>query len=104
MNDNQKVSGVRQITACRICRSSDLTQFLDLGMQPLANSFLRKEDLDKQEPQYPLRVALCGSCNLVQLRDVVDPEIMFRDYLYFSSGMPASQHFKSYAKNIVERF
>lgn len=97
-------SGVKEIINCRICESADLTQFLDFGLQPLANSFLKKEQLGDPEAMYPLRVVVCGQCRLVQLQDMVDPEIMFRDYVYFSSGMPASEHFRAYVRSIVDGF
>lgn len=96
--------GVRKISFCRICNSRSLVQFLDLGLQPLANSFLREEQLGSPEPVYPLRVVFCEDCGLVQLRDVVDPEAMFRNYLYFSSGMPASKHFRDYAESLIRSF
>lgn len=91
-------------TQCRICRSRSLIQFLDLGEQPLANSFLRKVDLLSPEPKYPLRVFFCAYCGLSQLVDIVSPEILFRDYVYFSSGMPSSPHFKRYASEVADRF
>lgn len=104
MQNNRIFDGVKEVTNCRICGSQDLVQFLDFGAQPLANSFLKKEELDSLETKYPLRVALCNNCRLVQLKDMVDPETMFRDYVYFSSGMPASQHFRAYAQSIVTDF
>lgn len=94
-----------QNNACRICRSRDVCSFLFLGDQPLANSFLKKDSLLKPEPKYPLDVCFCGECNLVQLRHVVDKEMLFSDYIYFSSGMPKlSNHFKTYAEDIISRF
>lgn len=88
-----------------MCRSKKLVQFLDLGKQPLANSFLRKSDLSRPEPKYPLRVLFCKECGLSQLGEVVDPGILFRKYIYFSSGMPKlSDHFRQYAEEVVEKF
>lgn len=90
---------------CRICKSKKLRTFLDLGNQPLANSFVKKEDLNKPESTYPLKVAFCEECHLSQLTHVVAPEILFRDYVYFSSGMPKlSNHFKEYAQEAHYRF
>ncbi|MDO8499669.1 MAG: class I SAM-dependent methyltransferase [bacterium] len=97
-------NNVKEITNCRICASADLTQFLDFGLQPLANSFLKPEQLNESEAKYPLRVVVCNKCRLAQLKDIVDPEIMFRDYVYFSSGMPASEHFRAYVRSIVDGF
>lgn len=90
--------------SCRICGSNALYQIFDFGEQPLANAFLRKEDLVKPEITYPLRVFLCSSCNLVQLIDVVDPNVLFSNYVYYSSGMPSSPHFQAYADEVITRF
>ena len=104
MKGNLKGSGVRIQTNCRICKSVNLVEFLNLGEQPLANAFLDQQSLDKAEPKYPLRVAVCVSCGLCQLLDIVAPEVLFRDYIYFSSGMPSSTHFQNYAEEIVSYF
>src|SRR3989344_9588235 len=98
-------STIKINTGCRMCGSSRLHKFLDLGSQPLANSFLKKEQLDLPEPTYPLEVYWCESCSLAQLIHVVDPSVLFRDYVYFSTGMPKlSSHFKEYAEDAVSRF
>lgn len=87
---------------CRIC-GSKIKKFLDLGEQPLANSFPKSKD--EIEAKYPLEVFWCEDCNLVQLGNVVDREEVFRDYIYFSSGMPKlSNHFKTYAEDVINRF
>lgn len=96
--------GVKTQTKCRICRSEELVEFLDLGMQPLANSFIARQSTGTSERLYPLRVMYCKQCSLCQLGEVVDPEILFRDYVYFSSGMPSSPHYRAYAEEIVRRF
>jgi len=93
---------IKKQKKCRICKGDTLTEFLDLGEQPLANAFLKKESLNDPEPKYPLRVLFCDTCGLVQLGDVVDPDTLFRDYVYFSSGMPSSEHYRKYAKEVVE--
>lgn len=88
-----------------MCKSLRLRMFLDLGETPLANSFLTKKALAKLEPKFPLRVFFCEDCNLSQLVDVVSPEVLFRDYIYFSSGVPhVPEHFKKYAEEVVEKF
>ncbi len=92
-------------TYCRICKSQNLVKFLDLGNQPLANSFLKTKSQFAHEPKYPLAVYFCEDCNLAQLLDVVSKEEMFSDYIYFTSGMPKiSNHFKAYAEDIMARF
>lgn len=88
-----------------MCKSERLSQFFDLGEVALANSFLKKEELKKSELKYPLRVFFCKDCGLSQLIHVVEPEVLFRDYVYFSSGMPTlPEHFRKYAEEAVNNF
>lgn len=90
---------------CRICKSKNLKLAIDLDTQPLANAFLKKEQLNDSENFYPLRVFFCQDCNLCQLIDIVPKETLFRDYVYFSSAMPVlPQHFKDYADYIYDNF
>lgn len=56
---------------CRMCRSSNLYMFLDLGFTPLADQFRRKEQMKEQEIYYPLKVCMCDDCGLAQLTYVV---------------------------------
>lgn len=70
---------------CRLCGGSGLWPFLSLGDVPLANAFLTEEELEAPEPRYPLTLAHCPDCTLVQLEETVPPESLFRDYLYLSS-------------------
>ena len=77
---------IKKIKRCRICKSSDLYKFLDLGKMPIPNGFLRKEDLPKKEKYFPLACLFCRNCTLVQLADVVHPSVMFKDYVYIPSG------------------
>lgn len=96
---------IRKNTCCRICGSKKLSKFLSLGPQPLANALLKKSELKKKEVYYPLDVYFCHNCNLVQLIDVVDKEDLFRDYVYFTSGMPKiSDHFQQYAEYVIKQF
>jgi SAM-dependent methyltransferase len=70
---------------CRSCGSTDAAPILDLGLQPLANNLLTPDDLAKPEPRFPLRLAVCKSCWLLQITDLVPPVELFTEYLYFSS-------------------
>jgi SAM-dependent methyltransferase len=75
----------RRPPPCRACGQDDLQIVLDLGCAPLANSLLEAGQLDQAEPTYPLELAFCPQCALVQLLETVAPEKLFRDYLYCSS-------------------
>jgi SAM-dependent methyltransferase len=86
---------------CRSCGSKDCAPVLDLGVQPLANNLLRPEDLAKPEPKFPLRLAVCQSCWLMQIIDLVPPVQLFSEYLYFSSF---SDLMLSHAKQAATRY
>ena len=73
------------LTSCRICSGADLHVILSLGNTPLANSLLLKDQLDQEEPHYALELAMCSTCSLVQIKETVAPELLFRNYLYFTS-------------------
>lgn len=91
---------------CRICHSSNLTKFLDLGFTPPADDFLSEKRLEEPEIHYPLDVFICNNCSLVQLGYVVPPEILYqKDYPYEASmTKTGSKHFHSFAKTIFTRF
>lgn len=70
---------------CRSCGHTHAAPILDLGVQPLANNLLTPADRAKPEPKFPLRLAVCQSCWLLQITDLVPPVELFSEYLYFSS-------------------
>jgi SAM-dependent methyltransferase len=91
-------------TACRFCGASVDAVFADLGMSPLANSYLPPERANGMEPFYPLRALVCGQCFLVQLEEFETPEAIFSDYAYFSSYSSSwLEHSRRYAELMVDR-
>ena len=91
-----------KIEACRSCGSRSMVVFLSLGDTPLANALLGPEDLAKSEPRFPLDVAFCAACSLVQILETVPPEVLFTEYLYrssFSSTMV--EHARALATDVV---
>jgi SAM-dependent methyltransferase len=100
---NQPVN--RNSPSCGGCGSSLPIAFLDLGMTPLVNSYLRREDLDRVEDRFPLAVAHCPSCYLVQVTNHVPPEKMFSEYLYFSSFSDSFvEHARQMADSLISAF
>src|SRR5580765_4608181 len=90
---------------CRSCDSTNGKLVLDLGVQPLANNLLRPEDLSKTEPKFPLRLALCHSCWLLQIVDLVPAVDLFSEYLYFSSFSDLMlRHAKEAASRYIREF
>jgi len=68
-----------------LCGAGGLKTVLSLGRTPLANALLCEDELDRPEPTYPLDLAFCPHCALVQITETVPPEQLFREYAYFSS-------------------
>ena len=74
------------VKTCRACEAARLEVFLNLGNLPLADRLLTEEQLEETEPVYPLEVAFCPNCSLVQILETVDPQELFcNDYPYYSS-------------------
>ena len=73
-----------QITKCRLCNSSEIKLALSLRPSAIADDFLREDKLSVIQPTYPLDLFLCDHCGHVQLGYVVDPNILFKDYIYTS--------------------
>ena len=86
---------------CLICKNSKLVKYLDLGTSALANSFLKKNELNKKEPIFPLQVFYCQNCHLAQLTELVNRKILFLKYDFLSSASsPLIEYFKKYVENI----
>jgi SAM-dependent methyltransferase len=92
-------------TPCRFCATPLEAVFADLGMSPLANSYLAPEQGNRMEPFYPLRALVCSRCFLVQLEEYESPHHIFSDYAYFSSYSSSwLEHSRRYVEAMVERF
>ena len=77
--------------------------FLNLGRQPLANAFLGAPEEFADEAFYPLEVYFCEICSLVQLLDVVDPEVLFRNYIYVTgTSETMARHNAAYARTVCD--
>jgi len=93
------------MTTCHICQNKKLHKFLSLGPIPLANSFLPPDQLGVTEPYYPLDVCFCSNCGLVQLAQIIAPEILFKDYAYLTgTSEPMKAHFAKLAESAIQRF
>lgn len=90
---------------CRSCAAVVHNTFVDLGMSPLANSYVQAGQLNQPEPFYPLHVRVCASCFLVQLEAVTRPEEIFSNYAYFSSFSDGwLEHARMYTDGVIRRF
>ena len=90
---------------CSFCKSTLENVFADLGVSPLANSFLKDTAAISREVSYPLVAYVCHKCLLVQLGVCVEPQTIFNDYAYFSSYSSSwLEHAKRYVSQIISKF
>lgn len=104
-----------ELLKCLVCGSTDLTNYLNLGDQPLANSFPKREAVifdinsaipptEQGEAKFPLRVNYCNDCSHSQLSELVDPTLLFEDYLYVSgTSQTLKDHFAALARDCAGR-
>jgi SAM-dependent methyltransferase len=89
----------QRASQCRCCCFTELERVLDLGCQPLANSCLKEP---AELPTYPLELMVCQSCFHAQLSVVVNPDLMFRNYLYVSgTSRTLREHFAGFARDVL---
>ena len=94
----------RNQNKCRLCNSKKLTTVINLNSTPLANSFLKRSELQKKEKYYPLKVNFCNNCYHLQLSHIVKAKKMFDNYLYLTNTSKQNRdHFKEYADQVKKK-
>jgi hypothetical protein len=89
---------------CRFCGAALRHTLVDLGMSPLCETYLTREQLNRMEPFYPLHAQVCDRCFLVQVDEYVGSEHIFGEYAYFSSYSDTwVAHARTYTEQIVAR-
>ena len=102
----------QRVGVCKICNSSSLIEFISFGKMPVANAFLKRDELERPEFKYEMCVGFCDKCKMVQLINIVPYEKYIvpdergkTNYAFFSSTSKAmEQHFAEVAKEIEDRF
>jgi len=93
----------KQLNECLCCGSERLKLVLDLNEQPLANSF--KKTAEEDEPYFPLRLNICEDCTHLQLSHAVNPDLLFKNYLYVSgTSQTLKDYFDWFASYSFEHF
>ena len=92
-------------TTCRLCAGTHLSQVLSLAPTPPANAFVSKDRLSQTQQTFPLDIFFCEDCHHVQLLDVVDPAVLFENYVYVSGTSPVFvKHFDDYAAFVIDQY
>lgn len=91
----------RTRATCRLCGCPNPQKVLELAPTPPANAFCKTAEEARAQEKIPLYLARCVACGHVQLPVVVDPEVLFRDYVYVSGTSPSFvEHFRQYAEDV----
>lgn len=93
---NSKTGFFKRLALCRICHSDQFFSFLDLGTLPLVNTFSKKPN--DTSLSFPLKMLFCKNCGLIELDGVIDPNVLFSNYVYRSS---LSKTFQSHCEELV---
>ena len=93
-----------RVRVCRSCKNTELEMFMDLGKKPPSDRILTRDMLQQPEPFYPLEVAFCPQCSLVQILETVPPEDLFTEgYEYYSSFIPSLlQHSRENVLDLIQ--
>ncbi|HJN22385.1 MAG TPA: class I SAM-dependent methyltransferase [Rhodospirillales bacterium] len=92
-------------STCRLCGGGRLTLVLSLEPTPPANAFVSQSEAATEQERFPLDVFFCEDCAHVQLLDVVDPKVLFENYVYVSATSPIFvKHFEDYALQVLRHF
>ena len=93
------------VDSCRSCKSTKLREVIDLGYQPPSNAYLTKEELNRPQSFFPLKVFICEECKLVQIPEYAKAETLFtEDYAYLSSTSASwCEHAKNYVAEYSEK-
>ena len=84
---------------CRLCTSSAVELVLPLAATPPADAYVPRSRLAEPQDRFPLDLYMCRDCGHAQLLDVVDPEVLFGDYIYVTTSSPGLvEHFRQYAE------
>ena len=97
-------SVIHRRSDCRCCGSEELALALSLKPTPIGDAYVTEDQLGQPQSEYPIDLFLCKNCGLAQLIDVIDPKVLYGEYIYVttsSSGL--GEHFSGYAQAVTRR-
>lgn len=95
---------IHRRNTCRGCDGSDLELVFSLKPSPIGDAYITSEKVNITQPSYPIDLYMCKSCGLAQLLDVINPDILYGEYIYLTaSSTGLSAHFQTYADSVIDR-
>ncbi len=88
--------------SCRLCNSKNLKLVLKLAPTPIGDAYITKDKLDKVQECHPVDLYLCKTCGLLQLLEILNPDSIYRNYIYHTSdSLGLVRHFESYTEDVL---
>ena len=95
---------IHRRTDCRACRSRSLEVVFSLKPSPIGDAYVTRERVHESQPSYPIDLYMCRDCGLAQIIDVIDPAILYGEYIYLTeSSLGLVEHFRAYADHVIAR-
>lgn len=89
---------------CRLCLSADVEKVMPYVATPVGDHYVSDAEVGENQEVFPLDLYFCRNCGQLQLLDVVNPEAIYKDYLYeTSTSLGLVEHFQKYAEDIIRR-
>ena len=86
---------------CRLCKSKSLDLVYKFHQSPIGDDYTKNKNKKKL---YDLKLMLCKKCNFVQLSNVIDPQIVYGNYIYVTkTSHGLSEHFRKLANNLIKK-
>lgn len=104
MTTSTMVALSNQVTGknkCRLCQSENTSLVMKLAPTPIGDAYLK---VKKELACYPLDLYLCSVCGLLQILEVIDSELIYRDYIYHTAdSLGLVEHFRNYVESVLKR-
>lgn len=98
------MSVIHRRETCRGCESMQLDLVFALKPSPIGDAYVTREQCAAPQPSYPIDLFMCRQCGLAQLSDVIEPDILYGDYIYVtSSSLGLAEHFDGYAAEVISK-
>jgi hypothetical protein len=95
---------IHRRNTCRACEGQDLELVFSLKPSPIGDAYVTSDQVNVTQPSYPIELFMCKSCGLAQLIDVIDPDILYGEYIYVTaSSTGLAEHFQAYAHGVIDR-
>lgn len=89
---------------CRGCGSRDLELVFSLKPSPIGDAYVTPARVNVPQPSYPIDLHMCRQCGLAQIIDVIDPEVLYGEYIYVTaSSLGLAEHFIAYADSVISK-